>query len=280
MNIPKRGPLAKACRDMFVAAPGCRLAELDFKAIQAVIIGYLAKDEDFIRASKLGVHAILASHVLARQRLMTAPIDLTLDTSSIKTAIRAVKAQYPKLYDVCKHVVYLSSFGGTPYRMKVEYPDEFPSIKYAEELQQLYFSTLGRKVRQWQLDTLQLAHKQCYLDSPFGHRHYFWNVFAWDTKRRQMVWGPNAKDALAFLPQAIERCVLTSAIQRVVARDLASVLRWPIHDSLLVEVANGDTHIATIKEEMQRPIPELDNLSIEVEVSVGESWGSMTEWRP
>jgi len=277
MNIPKRGDLAKPCRDMFVASPGCRLVELDYKAMQAVIVGYLARDEEFIKAAKLGVHAILASHVLARQRLMPAPINV--DAEYAKLPIRAIKSQYPKLYDVCKHVVYLSSFGGTPYRMKVEYPDEFPSVKYAEELQQIYFTTLGRKVRQWQHDTLQLAHRQCYLDSPFGHRHYFWNVFAWDSKRRQLAWGPNAKDALAFLPQAIERCVLTSAIQRVVALDLAKVLRWPIHDSLLIEVSNGDDVIEAVKREMERPVPELDDLSFSVEVSVGTSWGSMTEWR-
>ena len=134
-------------------------------------------------------------------------------------------------------------------------------------------------MRQWQHDTLQLAHRQCFLDSPFGHRHYFWNVFAWDSKRRQLAWGPNAKDALAFLPQAIERCVLTSAIQRVVALDLAKVLRWPIHDSLLIEVAKGDEVIEIVKREMERPVPELDDLSFDVEVSVGTSWGSMTEWR-
>jgi uracil-DNA glycosylase len=283
-NQPKHGDLAKSYRKQFVPAPDHLLVELDYKAAQAVIIGYLAMDMDFLRAAKLGVHAILASHVLHRKGQLSAAIRLDSPTSEIKQTIKWIKAEHMKVYNDCKHVVYGSSFGGTAFKMHMDFPDSFPTKRSAEEMQQIYFSTIGRGVKAWQTKTLEQAHRQCYLESPFKQRHYFWNVFAWDSKRRCMGWGPDAKDALAFLPQAIERCVQTEAIKRIFARGYGNVLRWPIHDSLLCEVPVGRANevIGVIQEEMTRSVPELGGLAFEVDVKVSDkSWAEedMEDWK-
>ena len=289
-NQPKRGDLAKLFREQFVPVPGWGLYEFDYKAMQAVIIGYLAKDEDFIKAARLGVHAILASHVLAREGHMAAPITMDLPPEEIKALISWIKAAHDKTYDDCKHVVYGSSFGGTAYKMHMDFPASFPRIADAEELQKLYFSTVGRKIKAWILETLDKAHYQHYLDSPFGHRHEFWNVYTKYNKRQDGRWdlvsgrygsvnyGSEAKDALAFLPQAIERCVQIEAAGRIAERGYEGVLRWPIHDSLLCEIQldNAEAAVGVIKEEMERPVPELDGLWFEVDVKSSVThWGAM-----
>ena len=285
-NQPKRGELAKLYRKQFVPAPGYMFCEADFKAFQAVTIGYLAGDEDFIKAAKLGVHAILASHVLAKRGAMPSPIHLDADPAIIRRQIKAIKLNHGKEYDDCKHVVYGSSFGGTGYKMHMDFPDSFPTLKSADEMQKMYFSTIGRGVKAWQTRTIEEAHRKCYLETPFRQRCYFWNLYQWNTKKRQMEWGPSAKDALAFMPQAIERAVMTEAIKRIFALKIGTCLRWTIHDSLgpcEIPLAHADDIIGQLKEIMEMPVPELDGLSFEVDVKVSEkSWADedMIDWKP
>ncbi len=59
--------VAKAIRSTVIATPGYTLVEPDWKAIEAVLVGYFAEDPEYIRAAKLGVHDILGSHILAKR---------------------------------------------------------------------------------------------------------------------------------------------------------------------------------------------------------------------
>ena len=284
MNQPKRGLYAKLYRKQFVPAPGHLLVAADFKAIQAIIIGYLAEDNDFIKAAKLGVHAILASHVLCRQGIWPAPINLQANEFEIATKIAELKLNFKKAYDDAKTCTYSSSFGGTPFKMHMEFPENFPKLKDAKDLQDLYFSTIGRGIRAWHTKILDEAQRKCYLESSFGQRHYFWNVFTYNTKSRKMEWGPDAKKALAFLPQAIERIVMTEAVKRLFKKGLGKYLRWIIHDGLEpceIPIDLAPEIIPQIREELERPVPELDGLSFPVEIEVSnKSWGDMKLWTP
>jgi uracil-DNA glycosylase family 4 len=275
---------AMALRRTFVPTPGHAFVECDFKAMQAVIVGWLAKDEDYMRACRLGVHAILASYVITRKDERWQPVRVTDEDA--RERIKHIKGFYPDTYDDCKHVVHGSNFGGTPFKLHMDFPDSFPTVKDAEDMQKLYYGTIGRKIRQWQHDTCQLASRQCYLETPHGIRCYFWSVYQWDSRRKQMVMGPSAKDALAFQPQAIERCVMTDALQRIVARNLpdfglVSGARVPIHDSCLFEVPLDGLgeYIGVFKEEMERADPALDGLRFEVEAAWSDtSWADMKPW--
>ena len=278
-NIPKRNSLSKPFREQFVPAPGHVLVEFDYKACQAVIVGWLAKDQEYIKACRVGVHAVMASHVLTRQQKMLEPI--AVDSPTAAEQVKVLKKAWPEVYSNCKAVVHGSAFGGTPFKLKMDFPDSFPTLKDAEDMQKLYFGTVGRKIRQWQHDTLQLADRQCYLETPHKLRHYFWSIFVWDSRRREMVMGTAAKDALAFKPQAIERCVQTDAIQHIVKVGWVKVLRWPIHDSVLCEVHQDamDDVVPAIKGIMEAPVPELDGLRFDVDVAWSDkNWASMIEW--
>lgn len=269
-NIRKRWEQANEYRKMFVPTPGHVLAEFDHRAIEAVITGYLAGDEDYVRYAKLGVHAILASHAMGK------PINVNLPTVSAE--ISALKKSDKKMYDMAKTIVHMSNYGGTPRRIMMDNPEQFRTTKEALDLQELYFNTIGRRIRQWQNSTLSQAHQRGFLENPFGYRHYFYDVIAWDDS-----WGTDAKRALAFLPQSTAAAVVKESILRFSDRSFyRKAIRWQIHDSLIFELPNDrllDTRMAAIKREMEAPISQLGGLTIEVEASLSDrSWGEMTEW--
>ena len=149
----------------------------------------------------------------------------------------------------------------------------FNSIKECTQLQSMFFETLAVKIKKWQRDVLELAHRQCYLENPFGHRHYFWDVF--NIKGNL---GTQAKDALAELPQSTAASIYKEVMVRL-RPELINYLRAPIHDELLFELPDTDERddlIAEIVSEMERPIPEMDGLTIGVEWSSGYKWGEMS----
>jgi len=251
----------------------CLLVEMDYKALEAQLVGFYAQDPDYIRAAKLGVHAILMSHVMGQ------PIDLSKSDSDIKPTLKAMKKHDLVLYDACKHVVHMSNYLGTPRRIRLEFPDYFSSVGDAKEKQDLYFATIAKKVKQWQQRTLNEAFQNHYLETVHGYRHYFWDVLHYEGK--QLVWGTDAKRAVAFKPQATGAGVLSEALLRIKdIPELFSMLRWIVHDSILAEIPNNSKfmeRVMQLKTAMEFPNPELGGLSIEVEITVGKSWGAMED---
>ena len=270
-NPVKRGELGKEFRNQFVASPGMILVGIDFNAIEAVLTGWFAKDKEFIKAAKLSIHAILASHYLKQSGKWQQPISMDWDEDKLKDAIRKIKTKFYYEYDQSKRVVYLSLYGGKPRMIYYQNPGVFDSIKECTQLQDMFFSTLAVKIKKWQKKVLELAHRQCYLENPFGHRHYFWDVF--NTKGGM---GSQAKDCLAELPQSTASSIYKEVMVRL-RPELANYLRAPIHDELLFELPEHemDDLIEEIVSEMERPIPELDGLAIGVEWSAGHKWGEM-----
>jgi|WetSurMetagenome_2_1015567.scaffolds.fasta_scaffold04516_11 hypothetical protein len=252
----------------------CLLVELDYKALEAQLVGFFANDPDYIRAAKLGVHAILMSHVLKQ------PIDLTLPDATIKPLIKEFKKN-ASMYDGCKHVVHGSNYLGTPRKLRIEFPELFSSVGDAKEKQDMYFSTIAKKVRRWQQSVLHEANQNHYLQNPYGYRHYFWDVLHY--KGGQLEWGNDAKKSVAFLPQSTGAGVLSEALIRITKYpDLFRLLRWIIHDSILSEIPiNKLFHhrVRQLKELMEDINGELGGLKIEVDVKVGVNWGEMFDYR-
>lgn len=265
-NIPKRSKLAEAFRRMIVAAPGHLLVEADFSAIEAVLVGWFAGSSRYISLAKAGVHGWLTSALHGSH--------IPLDSPDLASLCRAAKKTWHDDYEKCKRVVHLSNYKGTPQRMAEEYPDEFPDVKGARRLQNFYFDTApGQDVRAWQDRVcLQAAH-DCYLDNPYGYRHWFYEVSHYDKRREKFVAGEDAKRAVAFLPQSTASAIQSEVLLRLAER-IREWLRLIIHDSFLCE-AREDAALDTAKvlgEEMLNPIPELGGLTIGVEISVGRNW--------
>ena len=89
---------------------GTSLCEVDFSAIEAVLVGWFARDPDYIRLAKLGVHSGLASHILGTpfnpEWLTSRPADLKAFLSDVKKRAKATPSGASELYDVSKRVVH------------------------------------------------------------------------------------------------------------------------------------------------------------------------------
>jgi hypothetical protein len=123
------------------------------------------------------------------------------------------------------------------------------------------------------------AYQRTWLRTPFGNWHQYYDVLTWS--KTPMGWGtaygPDAKRAVAFLPQSCGRFILTRAAQRLPA-DVQDTLRLFIHDEMLGLCRDEDLArcMQQSQIEMERPVPELGGLVITTEAKAGRCWGEMT----
>ena len=256
--IPKRSDLADEFRRSIVAAPGHYFVTSDASAIEAVLVGYDAASDSYIRLAKSGLHGWMTAAYHGQ------PISLTLDDKELAKQCKAAKKKWPVDYEVLKRVDHLSNYLGTPYRIYEEYPEEFDSPITAGRLQNFYFSTEpGKQVRSWQSRVMQEAHKYNYLDNHFNYRHYFYSVFKRDAKTKQWVidHDGDAKRAVAFRPQSDASAQQTEVILRVAEGydNMLDRLRLIVHDEIVEETPEDyvEDTATILHTEMIRPIPEL-----------------------
>lgn len=291
-NIPRNsgdGP-STWIKSFFIAEPGTVLWEADFKAIEAQLVGYLANDRDYIRLAKLGVHDFLNSHILLRAGKIGQSADLSWSDADLKLFFKDLKKRFNTERDVAKRVVHMSNYLGTPNRMVDANPETFPTVKFAREMQDLYFEVCPG-VKRWQQHTVALAAKQAYIRNPFGYLHRFWNVLNWK-KERDGEWhstfGDDAKRAVAFGPQSTAAGIIKDAMLEIAAQGLDHYLRLQVHDSLVAMLPIGEVDELSLRLSsiMSAPCKKLPldptwgmgpYLSIEVEVKMGPSWGEAKE---
>lgn len=280
-NIPKRSALATEFRRMVIAPPGHVILEADSSAIEAVLVGYFARSERFIRLAKCGVHDWFNSLVHGE------PIPLDLSEVDLRAACKGAKVRYDKpSREVAKRVVHLSNYRGTPEKMQEEYPEEFATVKDARVLQKLYLdSEPGQDIQRWWKQTLDRASHDRFLLNPFGFRHRFFHIYGYDRTNQSYKLGDDAKRAIAFLPQSTASALQDVYIEGLWSLPMASWLALPVHDSLLayVPVAEALEAAAATQRVFTQPIPELGGLTIGAELSMSGpqgNWGPRTPENP
>jgi len=298
--------LAAGFRKCIVAEPGCRLLEVDFAAIEAVQTGWCARDAEYYRLAKLGVHAAFATHVLGK------PYDPAADDVTLRAYLAAAKKAHPQVYEPSKRYIHGRSYGLTIAGMVLQFPHLFPTHAVAERYARIY-ERMAPGVAAWQLQTQIRASRQHYLggagDHPFAYKHWFWSVYSYkrltvtqyyrlaakfqrlgqpvpcleiDGQYFRVSLGEDGKRVLAFYPQSIAAGVLKEALLRLFAEPdspsyLGEVyygrtpLRAPIHDSMLLEVPHKawDRVVEVVCMEMQRPV---------LAQPLPESWGRAGEY--
>jgi DNA polymerase-1 len=268
--------MARAVRSSVVPSKGFALLEADWRAIEALLVGYFAGDADYMRASRLGVHAILASHILKR------PISMSWSDSDIQAASGELKRSEPFLYDASKVVVHSTGYGASAFSVAHTVGCSVPD---ARKYQAIY-DEMAPRVAKWREATRQRAHKEHRLINPFGFvSPYYFDVFSWDKDARDWRLGSQANEVLAFLPQSTGASMLSEVLlildeEYGEAEDFG--LLAPIHDSVLAEAVSSvlDKWAGALRDVMQRPFQELGGLTCEVEVKVGrESWATMVPWK-
>jgi DNA polymerase I-like protein with 3'-5' exonuclease and polymerase domains len=281
-NVGKResNKWAKKARRQIVARPGHVFVQADSTSIEAVVTGRLIHDDNFIAVAKKSIHAYLCCQELK--------IPFTDEN------IELVKKQHKGLYNQFKTAVYLLLYGGDPYLMFMTNPDVFPSKDAAQVIQDKIYSIMPN-LKIWQEQTREMAKREGVLTSPWGYRHYFYDVYTFKRNKQdellydefghpQLKPGQDAKRALAFRPQnsagAFCRDSLLLIGQSPWRQYMTPIVT--VHDGYTLEVPE---HLATEAKDflidvLTRPVPELGNIRIGCEVDMGKNWADWSEDNP
>ena len=281
-NVGKResNTWAKKARRQIIARPGHIFVQADSTSIEAVVTGYLIGDPTFTAVAKKSIHAYL----------VCAELGLEFTDATVEL----VKKQHKNLYNQFKTAVYLLLYGGDPYLMYMTNPELYPSKKAAEEIQQKIFRLMP-KLPEWQTRMRELAKREGVLQSPWGYRHRFYDVYTFKRddagnillgpdKQPQVKLGSDAKRALAFVPQncagAFCRDTLLLIGQSVWGRYMPANVS--VHDGYTLEVpeARQEEAVQFLVDTLTRPVLELGGLRIGCEVDAGFNWADWSEDNP
>lgn len=291
-NVIARGGYALRFRRTIEASTGCYLIEADFSGIEAVLTGYFMGDPDYIRWARKGIHALVAANLLAQHGVIpwSDVPDLSWPEEEITKMLKHIKKNHDGPYNQCKRCVHGKNYGLTVAGMVLQFPDEFPTRKAAQEIEDIYYK-LAPGLPKWHDQIRERAAKQCYLggpgDHPYSYKHWFFNVLTYRAvppgahnselpvvkigNRNFFVGlGEDSKRAVAFYPQSTAAGIIKECMLRLFSDPSSpsyiggafhgrTPLRAPIHDSLLLEVpaAQVDRVIEKLVLEMTRPIVEL-----------------------
>lgn len=147
------------------------LIESDWRSQEAVILGYYAKDADYMRLAKLSLNAYMASHLLNR------PADLSWSDNDLRAYLKEIRSdpRNVKIYDDAKHTIYLIQNGGTPYLISEVYELTKSRAKY---LYDFYFD-LFPKIRAFHKWILRTAHEKCKVWNEWNYRLPVWDAYTW-----------------------------------------------------------------------------------------------------
>lgn len=214
-----------------------KILEFDFAGIEQVLMGWFFRSPKYIRIAKLGTHALVASHVLARQYPnVWHPGDMSLPDAEIGGYLKTIKdskdPHVDLMYNQSKRTVHGTAYGLTTYGMCRNFPKTFPTVKSAEAVQRVYFD-LAPEVPEFHTVVRHTAHEQHYLGGPppyvydpknlkvsghpYGYQHWFWSVVGyqrldmsqvlWHRKRKLPMMEWNGIHYATKLGEDAKRCV-------------------------------------------------------------------------
>lgn len=263
------GAKFRAC---VVPQKGCKLIELDFAGIEAVQVGWFAADPQYIRLSKLGMHAFVASHA---EEFPEEPAQKEWGDKKLGEYLKYIKNEpkYKLLYNKSKRATHGTAYGLTAFGLRSNYPELYPKTSDAQKVIDLILKKVAPSVYKWQESIKLQAHEQHYLGGethPYKYKHWFWNVYnykrvsAYDAGRfikngspcvqhgntwYQVTLGDDAKRAIAFFPQSTAGGNIREACLRLFTPGSEYYIgdvfygktpfRMPIHDSIVLEAPNS-----------------------------------------
>lgn len=276
-NVGKRetNRWAKMARRQIVARPGHVFVGADSTSIEAVIVGYIIGDDQFIKMAGKSIHAWLCCQELGWE----------FNDQNVKR----VKDEHKGLYNKMKTAIYLLLYGGDPYLMHMEDPDNFPTVGAAREIQDKIFALIP-KLKEWQERTRERAKKECVLTSLWGYKHYFYDVYTFKRDKKgnieydldgkpKIKLGKDGKRCLAFEPQncaaGFGRDTLLLIGQSKWAQYMPANIF--VHDGYTLEVPidmamEAEQFLVDI---LTRPVPELGGLRIGCETEMGYNWADV-----
>lgn len=273
-NVPNGGvdqELARAIRSCVVPSrPGRVLVECDWRAMEAVLTGWFAGDEEYIAASKKDSHSWFAGFLMREDGLIKdVPSPLADDFMDFA---HWVKKEHKSVRALAKKVNLATGYG-------MRWPLLASTLHCSAEQAKKYLAikaNMAPKIEAWKDATWREAHRAGFLTTPWGYTNYFWNVLV--IKDGKATLGKEANAALAFKPQSSGASMLRECMLDLDQYDgkLFDFL-VPIHDAILSECDERDVEetVRLHKASMGRAWPELNGLSIDIDYKVGKNWGEM-----
>ncbi|GMQ95356.1 MAG: hypothetical protein BMS9Abin13_469 [Patescibacteria group bacterium] len=256
-NIPARGERGEAIRSAFVAARGYKLVAFDYSQIEMRILAVTARDEMLkeVFVSGKDAHTSVASHVFG--------VPETEVTKDMRRKAKVIN--FGIMYGMGINALR-ANLGGTRAEAQEFYDNYFKAFPKIAA----YFEGVKRTAR-----------KNGFTETLFGRRRYFEGInssipFVRAMAERQAFNAPLQGTAADIIKIAMKKA--DEGLKKEGLADKAHLL-LQIHDELIYEVKEGavKSAVRTVKDAMEH-FPEIP-LPISVNVSVGEQWGEMKEYK-
>jgi len=286
MNVPKgRGSdiereIAKAIRECFLPFPGHVLMEIDWRAIEALLVGFFAQDETYMRAAKLDIHSALGAMLVQEEgRLEGAIYDWNWPDQELEEYFAFFKKEYPADRFRAKKKNHAGNYGQGARSLARDLECSFQEAKFLADV----CDKTWPKIPEWRHQTRLRAHYEGQLMNPFGYPLSFFEVYkkqqVGNGDERKWRLGKEANECLAFQPQSTGAAMLREALLYLIDNEekFGYYVLAPIHDSALLSVpADRVAEVAAFAAEfMTRPWEELNHLSVDVEIQIGPHLAAM-----
>lgn len=281
-NAPKHK--SDEFRSIVAAEEGKLLIEFDYKAFHALMMGFEAKDKDFIRLVRLDIHSFVTAHFLKlpkRDEAWSMPDD------ELKDYLDWVKRNHKHERDAkIKHAVLGYNNGMGWWKLYETYKEYFANQGEAKRVNSM-LDELFPITAQFRKDIRIKAHEQGYLLSRHGYIRRFHEVLKW-TPGGLVPGGEQAEQAVAFLSSNDAFGHIKDAIRELDARGYLEKYGFinTVHDSLLFET-DRDLAVECLLNVwpiMEAPSKILidkdvapDGLVCQVSASLGPNWANMKE---
>ena len=250
-NIPIRTELGKGIRKAFRAAPGYRLASLDYSQIELRILASMCGEPALVDAFSEGADA----HTATAQEMFKLGED----------------APTKEQRRLAKMLNYAVLYGVSEYGLAQQLGSGF-SIAEAKELIRLYNERFPT-VKEFTTSVVVEARSKGFTTTLRGRRRYFPDIHASklnDRKsaERQAMNAPIQGTAADMIKLAMLSC--HEALRGSNTRMLLNV-----HDEIVFEMPPGDEGLVpSLKAAMEEALPL--KVPVEVDAKVGEDWLAMT----
>lgn len=283
---------------MIIAEPGTIFGARDFGGIEAVLVGYDAKDKDYIRLALRDVHSFYTAYALnqldGRVHANDLPL-LSMDDDRLFRRLGEIKQEFKEERNsLMKHLVHALNFGqgptGAQEKIYKETDIVYP-VKLISKLMNIY-KELFPSIPRWHNEVRVQAHNDRLLRNAFGYVHRFNAVYAF--KKTPMgewekVLGDDAEAVLAFRPQSNAAGMMKESLLTLFNdhfEEAGQYLRLTIHDEILWQCPEDkqdevDEVVRKVMEapRAQFPLPASYNLGshlfIYSEGKKGHRWGGM-----
>lgn len=257
----------KRIKKQFIASPGCKLVEADFKAAEFRLLIEYSHDEQLLKDIKKGLdtHKLVA----ALTQGVHIPEDVSLEEFKILVKdITKLQRQQAKV----------TAFSVIYGRSSKNVAEELGISEY--EAQKILRALFGRykKAKQWIDDTIKnLPVNKC-AKSVFGRVRRLPNINSSDKGLRNEAIRQCINAPLSSTASDLNCFASTRIVDKFKALNLKGKLILLVHDSQLYDIPDSDVEqsVKLIKEEMERPVGGLIT-PMEAEFKIGVRWGELEE---